>query len=222
MADVTKDKEAINGKTYRVFPGQADPLQEFDFYSRTFMPKDTEYDEYDTTSEVVTEIVDNGKYDVPPLPKVGTQIFIGELYTDDGNVYRVRQSHKVTIYDPDDVPALFSIYRKEATGDTPNEWIAGEKVDRGVIRLFKDVQYICLQAHQTEKGWEPDNTEALWKEYIPAGGEIPVWKQPTGAHDAYNIGDQVHFPTDKDPVYESVINANVWSPTVYPAGWKKI
>ena len=48
---------------------------------------------------------------------------------------------------------------------------------------------------------------------------IPVWKQPTGAGDAYNIGDKVHFPTITDPVYKSLINANTWSPVVYPAGW---
>ena len=47
----------------------------------------------------------------------------------------------------------------------------------------------------------------------------PVWKQPTGAHDAYQIGDRVHFPDADSPVYESLINANTWSPTAYPAGW---
>ena len=43
--------------------------------------------------------------------------------------------------------------------------------------------------------------------------------QPTGAHDAYNMGDRVSY---NGKVYESVINGNVWSPDVYPDGWKEI
>ena len=52
--------------------------------------------------------------------------------------------------------------------------------------------------------------------------DIPVWVQPTGAHDAYQMGDKVHYPGASDPVYESLINGNVWSPDAYPAGWKQV
>lgn len=47
----------------------------------------------------------------------------------------------------------------------------------------------------------------------------PEWKQPTGAHDAYNVGDLVTF---EGKVYRSKIAANVWSPTAYPAGWELV
>ena len=53
----------------------------------------------------------------------------------------------------------------------------------------------------------------------PAAPTYPEWKQPLGAHDAYKTGDRVTF---NGKVYESVINANVWSPAVYPAGWKEV
>ena len=53
----------------------------------------------------------------------------------------------------------------------------------------------------------------------PAGDGYPEWVQPTGAHDAYQMGDRVIFDGS---VYESTINANTWSPADYPAGWKKI
>ena len=43
--------------------------------------------------------------------------------------------------------------------------------------------------------------------------------QPTGAHDAYNLGDRGSYGSK---VGESVINGNVWSPDVYPDGWKEI
>ena len=43
--------------------------------------------------------------------------------------------------------------------------------------------------------------------------------RPSGAHDAYNLGDRVRY---NGKVYESVIDGNVWSPDVYPAGWTEV
>lgn len=78
--------------------------------------------------------------------------------------------------------------------------------------------YRCVQGHTSQEGWEPDKTPALWTE-VAMPGEIPVWKQPTGAQDAYNKGDKVWFPAKFTTVYESLIDANVYSPEAYPAGW---
>lgn len=78
--------------------------------------------------------------------------------------------------------------------------------------------YRCVQAHTAQADWRPDlpGLGALWVPfYEPEAGPQP-WVQPTGAHDAYNVGDRVTFEGN---VWESVINANVWSPTAYPAGW---
>ena len=52
----------------------------------------------------------------------------------------------------------------------------------------------------------------------PADAEVVEWKQPTGGHDAYARGDRVKYADGK--IYESVIDGNVWSPDVYPAGWQ--
>jgi hypothetical protein len=65
--------------------------------------------------------------------------------------------------------------------------------------------------------WSPTQYPGGWEEVAPSEPEIEPWVQPTGAQDAYNIGDQVLF---NGQVYESLINANVWSPTAYPAGWR--
>lgn len=81
--------------------------------------------------------------------------------------------------------------------------------------------YEVVQTHDTQEDWKPKDTPALWKVVAPEG-VIPVWKKPTGAHDAYNQGDQVHFPTEADPVYKSKINANTYSPSEYPAGWELV
>ena len=64
-------------------------------------------------------------------------------------------------------------------------------------------------------------TPALFTE-VAKPGEIPVWKQPTGAQDAYNKGDKVWYPDVNTTVYESVIDSNVWSPNDYPQGWKVV
>lgn len=48
--------------------------------------------------------------------------------------------------------------------------------------------------------------------------EWPEFVQPTGAHDAYHIGDKVTF---NGKHYISLLDGNVWSPSVYPAGWEE-
>lgn len=80
--------------------------------------------------------------------------------------------------------------------------------------------YKCVQAHTSQSDWTPDVTPALWVAIGLAPDEVPVWSQPTGAHDAYNTGDRVHYPEAESPIYESLIDGNVWSPDAYPSGWK--
>lgn len=79
--------------------------------------------------------------------------------------------------------------------------------------------YRCVQSHTSQADWEPDRTPALWTD-VAKPGEIPVWKQPTGAQDAYMTGDKVHYPTADDPVYASIVDNNTWAPTVY--GWEVV
>lgn len=79
-----------------------------------------------------------------------------------------------------------------------------------------DKLYRVVQAHKSQEGWEPDKTPALFTE-VAKPGEIPVWKQPTGAQDAYMTGDKVHYPAENDPVYICTVDYNVYAPGVY--GW---
>ena len=151
----------------------------------------------------------------PALPNSGALIR-GEIYSYNGGMVIVEQDHNRTIYTPEETPALFSVYRANTEG---MEWVANEQVIAGDERIYGGKNYLCLQSHQTLTSWTPDVTPALWKLIAE---DIPVWKQPTGAHDAYQIGDKVHFPTINDPVYESLIDYNVYSPLTYPAGWKKL
>lgn len=75
--------------------------------------------------------------------------------------------------------------------------------------------YRCVQAHTSQADWTPDVTPALWTEV--SVDEWPEWKQPTGAQDAYNKGDKVTF---EGKHYISLIDANVYAPTVY--GWELV
>ena len=78
--------------------------------------------------------------------------------------------------------------------------------------------YKVIQAHTSLENWKPNELPALYLSLMP-DNVIPEWVQPTGSHDAYNVGDKVIF---EGKVYESLINANTYSPTAYPQGWKLI
>lgn len=96
-------------------------------------------------------------------------------------------------------------------------WAADTEYAADVRVRYADKLYRCVQAHTSQSGWTPDVTPALWTE-VAKPGEIPVWRQPTGAQDAYMTGDKVHYPTADDPVYISTVDNNVWQPGVY--GWE--
>lgn len=86
---------------------------------------------------------------------------------------------------------------------------------------YEDKLYKVVQAHTSQAQWTPDVTPALFTE-VAKPGEIPVWKQPSGAQDAYQTGDKVHYPDAEGPVYQSVMDNNIWSPETYPAGWELV
>lgn len=99
--------------------------------------------------------------------------------------------------------------------------IIGEWCEEKVIYAYGLDKAVCVQSHK-RMDLKPEDTPALFTIIKTIAADYPVWKQPIGSTDAYAKGDIVHFPLITSPVYESLIAANVWSPTVYPAGWKKI
>lgn len=99
-------------------------------------------------------------------------------------------------------------------------WAVGAAYAVGQRIRYGDRLYRAVQAHTSQEGWEPPTVPALFTE-VAKPGEIPVWRQPTGAQDAYNTGDLVHYPDADGPVYRSTIDNNVWSPEAYPKGWEK-
>lgn len=49
--------------------------------------------------------------------------------------------------------------------------------------------------------------------------EYPEYVQPTGAHDAYKVGDKITYNGKK---YECLKDGCVWTPDDYPQGWKLV
>lgn len=80
---------------------------------------------------------------------------------------------------------------------------------------YNDILYRCVQPHTSLENWTPDATPALWTKVSLE--QYPEWVQPTGAHDAYNVGDTVSY---NGAHYICKSNTNVYAPGVY--GWEII
>lgn len=77
--------------------------------------------------------------------------------------------------------------------------------------------YQVLQDHTSAAEWTPDTATSLYKAIGVTEDGYPEWVQPLGSTDAYNTGDIVSY---NGTLYISTIDANVWSPEAYPAGWE--
>lgn len=94
---------------------------------------------------------------------------------------------------------------------------SGIFVTYGVNGVGDPQLYKVVQPHTAQFDWTPDVAKSL---YVAIGLDeqgYPVWSQPTGAHDAYNVGDVVNY---NGTLYESTIDGNVYAPDAYPAGWR--
>ena len=94
-------------------------------------------------------------------------------------------------------------------------WVVGKAYAVNDRAQYNGTLYKCIQAHTSQTDWMPSATPALWK--TVSLDEYPEWVQPSGAHDAYNIGDKVTY---NEQHYVCTSNANVYAPDVY--GWDLI
>ena len=100
------------------------------------------------------------------------------------------------------------------------EWLGNGLTYKANDRLiYNDKFYKVLQDHTSQSDWTPDTASSLYVEIADPSNEYPEFKQPTGAHDAYAKGDKITF---EGKHYISLIDANVYSPTAYPAGWSLV
>lgn len=116
--------------------------------------------------------------------------------------------------------AAISLSDEEALGGIElfPAWATNTTYQLDVRVRYKGKLYKCVQAHTSQDNWTPSDTPALWTE-VAKPGEIPVWKQPTGAQDSYMTGDKVWFPDVNTTIYVSIVDFNTWAPNVY--GWEE-
>jgi hypothetical protein len=144
---------------------------------------------------------------------------IGDVlrYPVDKNLYQVVQGHTTqSDYTPIVAKSLFKRYYEP--DDDPWPWVqpvgAHDAYPKNAKALFNgDIWQSTIDANV----WPPGVTG--WVNLSKPLPAILPWVQPTGAHDVYNTGNQVTF---NGHLWESLIDANVWSPTVYPAGWRDL
>ena len=96
-------------------------------------------------------------------------------------------------------------------------WKAGAQYAAG-DRVYHDgALYKCVLAHVSQTNWEPQTAHSLFSRVAKPNEEYPEWIKPTGAHDAYGMGDKVSYEGKR---YVSELYANVYEPGVY--GWKEV
>lgn len=74
--------------------------------------------------------------------------------------------------------------------------------------------YKVIQAHTSQADWIPSETPSLYVKVADPSIEWPEWVQPTGAHDAYEVGAKV---SHNGKHWVNTTAANVYEPGVY--GW---
>lgn len=169
-----------------------------------------------------------------------TDVPIGTPYKYGDQVYKLWQAHDATNqpdWTPDKAVSLWDICH--TTDPTKAKPYVAPQGTRGMYQTGD----VCTEGGKLYRStmennvWEPSAYPQGWEAIDVSGGVIPQpeepeeptpepeepkypdFIQPTGAHDAYHIGDRVTY---NGKVYESVIDNNAWSPDTYPQGWKEI
>ena len=112
--------------------------------------------------------------------------------------------------------------------DQYEDWEIGVGYKVGQKVKYNGKVFEVVQGHTSQGDWTPENTPALFKEYLNTeikhedGTETEViseWRQPLGGHDAYKKGDKVSF---NGQIYQSKNDGNVHSPEANPQGWELV
>lgn len=162
-----------------------------------------EYDESDKT----------GSFDKAVLAKKEKEQYDKDHPTENmpKNIYSVAKVAQITAMSFTDEQAL-------EVKDIYPEYQVDHAYKTGEFFTHEGELYKVNQDHTSASQWEPGSigTESLYTHLTLNEDGYPIWKQPTGAHDAYNTGDIVEY---NGKLYKSTIDGNTYSPDSYPAGW---
>ena len=94
------------------------------------------------------------------------------------------------------------------------------KAENSYAPLKKQIEDIYSKLAQITSRLEAlESTEEPTEPVEPEEDEYPEYVQPTGAHDAYHVGDKITYNGKK---YICKLDNCVWSPDEYPAGWEEV
>lgn len=150
---------------------------------------------------------------------------LGEKRNDSSGVQRMLELRKaiqlfLSTLDADtqleDMMAVATVFPKYTVGKV---YKVKDVFSYGTNGVGDPQLYQVLQTHTSAAEWVPDATPNLYKKVGVTEDGYPEWVQPLGASDAYNTGDVVSY---NGKVYRSTMDANVYSPDVYPAGWEVV
>ena len=147
--------------------------------------------------EVIKSVIDSGDYELTAmLAKIDTMWIKGKLTEE--------QHEELMQYARDKADPVNSYKPLQERLDEALTEIDGLK---STVQALADRVYkLENPGEEPEEPTDPEEPEE-WPEYV----------QPTGAHDAYNIGDKVTYSGQH---YVCVMDGCVWDPTAYPQGWK--
>ena len=111
----------------------------------------------------------------------------------------------------------FSDYQATQIAELYPAWHIDVNYRVGQIVRHGGSLYRCVTEHASQADWTPDASASLWSGISFAENGVENWIQPTGAHDAYNVGDYVMHNGVK---WVSLINGNVYEPSdAVPTLW---
>lgn len=112
-----------------------------------------------------------------------------------------------------EIPSVFPAW-------TPGTWYKiGTLLTFGGNAVGDPQLYRVAQGHTAQADWLPEDTPALYTAIGLTSSGYPVWAQPTGAHDAYNVGDIV---SHQGALYESLIDGNTTEPGTDERWWRRV
>lgn len=160
---------------------------------------------------------------------IGTEYKTGDIVRYKGVLYRCLQNDTAQeIFPPDtyisgwkcvDEPDEHGIHPFSQPLGATDTYMKGGKVSFEGAYYQSNIDYNVWSPTAYPQGWT--KLDGTGESPEPGGDddEYPAFVQPTGAHDAYNIGDKVTYNGHR---YECTMNNNAYSPDAYPQGWKQI
>lgn len=104
-----------------------------------------------------------------------------------------------------DAPAVYPTWKEDVI------YTVDERI------LYNDILYKVITTHTSQSDWTPDVAVSLFAKVLILDADVILeWEQPDSTN-PYMIGDKV---THNGSTWVSIVDNNVWEPSVY--GWEEV